>query len=775
MDCRYYRILIQAFVALSLMPMTVAAVDLQPLDSQQRTLEQQQQQSAAGQTQTQASKQSSTVKKLPPKGLESQLQKPATSRQAVKRPSTKTRTAPVRQTKPKTKPFASSPQSGNEMLFNFQDADVKAVIKTISQITGKNFILDPRVKGKISIISAKPVSRKAAYRIFLSALKAQGFTISQLDKNTVKIIPVGEGKQGAGRFSSRWQGEQMVSQVVVVQHGNATQLVPLLRPLMAPTSQLSAYAPANALIITDYANNIGNMLNLLKQIDQPVSTDVTIIPLTHASALDMADLVGQLMTQQAGGRAAPKTGIAGGAVGARTTIVPDLRTNSLLVRSDNPGRVAQVRKLIEKLDVPAKTDGNTRVIYLKNAEAKKLADILRGLLEAGSITGVKKSAKASRAGASAAPKSMIQADEDTNSLIISATDAVYNNLRGVIDKLDARRAQVFVEALIVEIKSTEAMQLGFQWMGATDAGKGAIGGIAGYGPTPIGAAAVDPVAALGASSGLSLAYLGPEIVLPDGRIIRGLGGLAQALEDQNQANILSTPTLLTLDNAEAKIVVGQNVPFTTGSYSNTGSGSTGSVNPFQTVERKDVGLTLEIKPQITEGGGVKMEIMSEVSSVNTVSTGQIQDLVTNKRTLETTVIIEDKSTVVLGGLIEDSADDSSQGVPFLSRIPILGWLFKYQSKTKNKTNLMVFLKPTIIRDAKASTSFTQNRYDYIMKQQDNIGLLGDDHKPLKEFSPKNNPEPKSADERLYETTQKDNYLGPPETDGDEQPESQEEE
>lgn len=776
-DYRFHCILIRAFLTLSLMPFAAGAVDLQPLDAQQPTLEQLQQQSAAGQTTTQASKQAATVKKLPPMGLESQLQKPATPRQAVKKPLNKPKTAPTRKSKPKTKPAAKLKQSGSEMLFNFQDADVKAVIKTISQITGKNFILDPRVKGKISIISAKPVSRKAAYRIFLSALKAQGFTVSELDKNTVKIIPVGEGKQGAGNYYSRWQGEQMVSQVVVVQHGNATQLVPLLRPLMAPTSQLSAYAPANALIITDYANNIGKMLNLLKEIDQPVSTDVTIIPLTHASALDMADLVGQLMTQQAGRPGLPKGGTAGASsVDARTSIVPDLRTNSLLVRSDNPGRVAQVRKLIKKLDVPAKTDGNTRVIYLKNAEAKKLADILRGLLEAGNIAGAKKSAKPGRRGgaAAAAPKSMIQADEDTNSLIISASDAVYNNLRGVIDKLDARRAQVFVEALIVEIKSDQAMNLGFQWMGGRDAGQGAIGGIANYGPTPIGAAAVDPVTALASSTGLSLAYLGPEIVLADGRIIRGLGGLAQALEDQNQANILSTPTLLTLDNTEAKIVVGQNVPFVTGSYTGA-TGTTGAVNPFQTVERKDVGLTLQIKPQITEGGGVKMEIMSEVSSVNTVSTGAAQDLVTNKRTLETTVIIEDKSTVVLGGLIEDSADESAQGVPFLSRIPILGWLFKYQSKSKKKTNLMVFLKPTIIRDARASTSYTQNRYDYILKQQDDTGLLGKEHQMLKEFSPKNNPEPRSEDERIYESTRRDDYLGPPESDADEQPETMEEE
>lgn len=737
---------------------SLPAAELKPLESQSKTLRP----VPAKETRPAA------TNKAAPKRLESQLGNSRNQRQKPK-PATK----PVR--KPANKPIIKSTGSG-EMLFNFQDADVKAVIKTISQITNKNFILDPRVKGKISIISAKPVTRKAAYRIFLSALKAQGFTVNELDKNTVKIIPVGEGKQGAGRFYSRWQGEQMVSRVVVVQHGNATELVPLLRPLMAPTSQLSAYAPANALIITDYAANIGHLLDLLKEIDQPVSTDVTIIHLKYASALDMAELVGQLMTKHAPGRATPKGGAGGATVGARTTIVPDLRTNSLLVRSDNPGRVAQVRKLIEKLDVPAKTDGNTRVIYLKNAEAKKLADILRGLLEAGSIRGTRKSAKGGRAtvASAAAPKSLIQADEDTNSLIINASDAVYNNLRGVIDQLDARRAQVFVEALIVEIKTDQALELGFQWMGGRDAGEGSIGAIANYGSPSIGSAAVDPIGALGGSSGLSLAYLGPEITLADGRIIRGLGGLARALESQNQANILSTPTLLTLDNAEAKIVVGQNVPFLTGSFSNTGTSSTtGSVNPFQTIERKDVGLTLEIKPQITEGGGVKMEIKSEVSSVNTSATGLAQDLITNKRTLETTVVIEDRSTVVLGGLIEDTADDTDTGVPILSRIPILGWFFKYQKKQKKKTNLMVFLKPTIVRDARASTSYTQDRYDYIIRQQEDDGLLGEEHESLQNFSPKLNPEPKSEDEKLYDSRQDDNYLGPPPDDVDAQAESPE--
>ncbi|MDH5648239.1 MAG: hypothetical protein OEY67_01180, partial [Gammaproteobacteria bacterium] len=304
---------------------------------------------------------------------------------------------PAPKVTPASKPAAPTPppapaaakeskprKNADGMLFNFQDADVQAVIKTISQITGKNFVLDPRVKGKISIISAKPVSKTAAYQIFLSALKAQGFTTALVNRDTLKIIPVGEGKQNASLTSEDFSrgGEQMISQVVVIQHGSATELVPLLRPLMAPTSQLSAYAPANALIITDYADNLGRLLNLVNQIDQPMSTDVTIIPLHHASALDMADLIGRLTAQTGRPGVPAAAGAAVTAADGRTSIVPDLRTNSLLVRSDNPGRVVQIKELVAKLDVPAKTDGNTRVIYLRNADAKTLAEILRGLLEA---------------------------------------------------------------------------------------------------------------------------------------------------------------------------------------------------------------------------------------------------------------------------------------------------------------------------------------------------------------------------------------------------------
>ncbi len=651
----------------------------------------------------------------------------------------------------KKKPARKQIKGG--MLFNFQDADVKAVIKTISQITGKNFVLDPRVKGKISIISAKPVSKTAAYQIFLSALKAQGFTTARVNRDTLKIIPVGEGKQNAalpGQDFSRG-GEQMISQVIVIQHGTATQLVPLLRPLMAPTSQLSAYAPANALIITDYADNLRRILKLVEEIDQPVSTDVTIIPLEHASALDMADLIGRLTSSRPGGVGAAKAMAAAG----RTSIVPDLRTNSLLVRSDNPGRVAQIKLLVGKLDVPAKTDGNTRVIYLRNADATKLAEILRGLLEASSRQ-AKRGAKGAASRTSTTQRSLIQADEATNALIISASDAVYNNLRGVIEKLDTRRAQVFVEALIIEITSDNATQFGFQWAGGRSAGDAAVGALTNFPNAPsIVGTATDP-AILGAFGGLSVAYIGPEITLPNGDVVRGLGGLARALESQNMANVLSTPNILTLDNAEAKIVVGQNVPFLTGSFT---TASTGASNPFQTIERKDVGLTLQIKPQITEGGTIKLEILSEVSSVARVATTSASDLITNKRTLETTVVVDDGATIALGGLIEDATDESTQQVPWLGRIPILGWLFKFKDKQKRKTNLMIFLRPTIIRNSAESLSITRDRYDYIVGQQKKIRSKKSINQQLDRFSPEINSafEPKEKD-RNSEITGHDNSI-----------------
>jgi general secretion pathway protein D len=605
-----------------------------------------------------------------------------------------------------------------EVLLNFQAADIQAVVKAVSQMTNRNFLLDPRVKGQITIISARPMTAGAAYQVFLSALKAQGFTAVE-GFGAVRVIPTGEAKLSAdvSAVEKPAGGEQIVTHVAAVQHVSATQLVPILRPLMAPTSQLSSYEPGNLLILTDYAENVRRMLRIIERVDLPATTEVTVVPLVHASALDLAELITRLASPPGAGQAGAPVQAAG-IGGDRFSIVPDLRTNSLLIRTENPGRLTQMRSLIAKLDVPAKRVGNTRVIYLKNAEATKIAEVLRGLL-AGEARAAQPAAAPGAAGvrpvsARSAEPSLIQADEATNSLIINASDAVYNNLRGVIEQLDVRRSQVFVEALIVEISTDKANELGFQWTGGREHHGGVIGAMTNYPaakPGIIGAAAA-PVTALGAAAGLTVAFLGEEITLPDGTRTRSLGGLARALESRDLGNVLSTPNLMTLDNAEAKIVVGQNVPFITGSFAQATGAAGAVVNPFQTIERKDVGLTLKIKPQISDGGTIRLDIYQEISSVAGTTTGA-SDLITRKRSVETKVVVDDSNTVVLGGLIEDTLQETQQAVPLLGSIPLLGALFRYKENVNKKTNLMVFLRPTIVRTAQDGFNVTVDRYNYL--------------------------------------------------------------
>jgi general secretion pathway protein D len=650
-----------------------------------------------------------------------------------------------------------------EMMFNFQDADIQAVVKTVSQITGKNFLIDPRVKGRLTIISTQPVAKNMVYQIFLAALKAQGYTAVESASGLTKLVPLGDAKQNASVTTGALPrpGEQTITHVVTVQHGSAAQIVPLLRPLMAPTSQISVYPPANTLIITDYADNIRNLLHIIEILDQRGGSELAIIPLKYASALDIADMVVRLYPNVTQTAVVPAPQAAAIGEADRVTIMPDLRTNSLIVRAENIGTVNDLRALIEKLDVPAKTGGNTHVVYLRNAEATKLAEILRGLLSgearaqaatpAAAVPGRPSTAK------SGVESSTIQADEATNSLIISAPDAVFNNLRAVIEKLDVRRAQVYVEALIIEVTTDKASQFGFQWAGGREVGSGNVaGGMTNFpAANPgIAAAAINPQS-LAATGGLSIAYVGKKITLSDGTTVRSLGALANALESKNIANVLSMPNLLTLDNAEAKIVVGQNVPFVTGSFAQATT-TTGAVNPFQTIERKDVGLTLKIKPQISEGGGVKMQIYEEASSVATATTTS-QDLITNKRSLETTVIVDDGSTIALGGLIEDNNQETTQAVPLLGRIPVLGWLFKYRTQEKKKTNLMVFLRPIIVRAPQDSYGFTTNRYEHIRAieratSKEETPLL-ENFKPA---VPSPAPEPKRSDD-----LPPDRALGPP--------------
>lgn len=626
--------------------------------------------------------------------------------------------APARPAPAPAQPSAPVPVlRQGEVLFNFQDADIQAVIKTVSQMTGRNFLIDPRVKGRVTIISAKPVSAAAGYQIFLSALKAQGFAAVEGPVGIIKVVPEGEAKQNARVSVDRPRGgDQWTTQIVNVEHGSAVQMVPLLRPLMAPSGLLSVYAPANILVITDYADNIRRLLKIVTQIDQPGTTEVVVIPVEHASALDMAQLISRLVDVAAAPAGQP--GAAPGGGEPRVSVVPDLRTNSLLVRSDNPGRLTQLRSLVTKLDVPARRDGNTRVVYLRNAEAGKLVEVLRGLLAAEQRQAAPQQQAAGGtqqvAARSAVEASLIQADEASNALIINAPDAVYNNLRAVIEKLDIRRAQVFVEALIAEVTTDKAAEFGFQWAAATSQGDQAIAGLTNF---PGGPGLVETALQGTVGSGLSIALLGNTITLPDGQEIFGLGALARALETDANANILSTPNLLTLDNAEAQIHIGQNVPLVTGQFTQSAAGTpiTG-VNPFATIDRRDIGLRLKLKPQISEGNGVKLQIYQEVSSL-APSSQVASDIILNKRTLETVVTVEDGYIIALGGLIQENVQDTVSAVSLLGRIPFLGELFKYQQRTKTKTNLMIFLRPVIVRDPIDTQRFTQDRYEYIRNQQ----------------------------------------------------------
>ena len=618
------------------------------------------------------------------------------------------------------------PRGGGDVLLNFQAADLQAVVKAMSQMTGRNMLVDPRVRGQVTIVSARAMPVAAAYQVFLSALKAQGFTAVEGPGDTVRIVPVAEAKAAApvnDLSGPPRGGEQVVTHVLIGQHVAVAQLQAVLRPLMSPTSQLSVYEPGNALIITDYADNVRRLLRIVERVDLPTSTDVTVIPVQHASAVDLSEMVIRLsgtgVTTPGGVPGAPPSQIAAG--GDRFSVVADTRTNSILLRSDNPGRIEQLRSLIVKLDVPARAMGSTRVIYLKHAEAVKLVEVLRGMLAAtaAGAPGAPSGAVPGRPGApGAASASLIQADEATNSIIINASDTVYNNLRTVVEQLDIRRAQVYVEALIAEMNADRTDELGFQWAGVTGVNQAAVGAFANFPAAnpSIAAAVAAPAAAAAASGGLTLAVLGKSITLPDGSTVRSIGALARALTANQLGSILSTPTLLTLDNYQAKIVVGQNVPFITGSFTTTATVATpaaGAVNPFQTIERKDVGITLRIKPQISEGSTVRLEIFQEVSDVASTITRGAADLITNKRSIETKVVVDDGSTIVLGGLIQNTLNETMQGIPWLSEIPFLGALFRFKSEERKRTNLMIFLRPVIIRSPEDSYRVTIDRYDYL--------------------------------------------------------------
>ena len=628
-----------------------------------------------------------------------------------------------------TPPQTHSTASDKENItLNFVNADIQSVIKTVGMITGKNFILDPRISGNFNIVSVNPISRDLVYPILLSALRLHGYAAVE-EKGFVKIVPEADAKlnfsktETVGTSSANVSGDKIITQVYPLQHESAAQLVPVLRPLITPNNVIAVYPNSNTLVITDYAENIKRINKIISSIDVPNQAEMHVMKVEYASAIDVSQMLMRLMPE-----AAPVAGTT-----PKLSIAVDAHSNSLIVRSENPSYLTRIRSMLKGLDTPAAAGGGIHVVYLRNSEATKMAETLRGLLageaknapmpapaSASAIPGVAAIPAVASVPSQAAPISTIQAHASTNSLVIVAPDNVYNSLRTVIDQLDARRAQVYIEALVVEVTGNTSGEFGIQWQDLTgvNASDAKVVGGTNF-RTTRGSNIIDAATNItGIGAGLNIGVVRGRLTIPgvNGTIVN-LGFLARALESNGNANILSTPSLLTMDNEEAKIVVGQNVPFITGSFAQASGVAGAAVNPFQTFERKDVGLTLRVRPQVAEGGSIKLGIFQEVSSVDQSTLASSSGVTTNKRSLESTVLVDDGQIIVLGGLVQDNVQSVQDKVPLLGDIPILGNLFRYESRIRTKTNLMVFLRPVVLRDAQASASLTGDRYEYIRNEQ----------------------------------------------------------
>lgn len=613
------------------------------------------------------------------------------------------------------------------VTLNLKDADIGALIGTVAEVTGTNFIVDPRVKGKVTVVSSKPMDSDEVYQVFLSILKVHGFAAVP-SGSVVKIVPdVNAKAEGVPTVNDKapGRGDEVVTRVIEVNNVSAAQLVPILRPLVPQQGHMAAYPGTNVLIISDRAENIERLVEIVRRMDQQSDSEIEVMPLQYASAAEVVRIITALERPQGGAQQA--------ADGGGASVIADERTNSVLIGGDKSARL-RLRMLISHLDTPLERGGNTHVVYLKYSKAKDLVEVLTGV--SSSIAEEQKGGAqaAGGGGGKAAGALTIQADESSNALVINAPPDVFRSLEGVIRQLDIRRAQVHVEAVIAEISSTKAVQLGVQWRGTDDlTGAGVIGGTDfNAGGTSIGTVARNPLAA---GSGLNVGYFEGTIKLPGTNTqILNLGVLIQALASDDDTNILSTPNLVTLDNEEAEIVVAQNVPFKTGEYTATGSGE-GVSNPFQTIQREDVGLTLKVTPQINEGNAIQMQIEQEISNVAPRSVPGATDIVTNKRSIKTSVLVEDRQMVVLGGLLDEDLTETVQKVPVLGDVPVLGHLFKSRSTNKVKRNLMVFLQPSILRDAAYYSQTSAGKYNYMrgrqMEMRDTgVGLMPNSEAPV---------------------------------------------
>lgn len=640
-----------------------------------------------------------------------------------------------------------NPLGDQPVQLNFVDAEIQAVVRALSRATGQQFLVDPRVKGNLTLVSEGQVPAHQAYDMLLAALRMQGFSVVDVG-GVAQVVPEADAKLLGGPIynAASPSGNGMQTRTFRLQYENAVNLIPVLRPIVSPNNPINAYPGNNSIVITDYAENLARVGQIIDGIDTPSAIDTDVVPVQNGIAVDIAAMVAELLETQGNDQT------------QKIAVIGDPRSNSIIIRAGSPERTELARNLIYKLDNAQSNPSNMHVVYLRNAQAGKLAQSLRGMLTGESESGVSDEARSKLSAmggagstsqgstqnssgtptASATPSSgyakdssgastagseqntafsaggvTIQADATTNTLLISAPDPLYRNLREVIDMLDQRRAQVVIESLIVEVNEDDASEFGVQWQAGNLGGKGGFGGVnlggSGINGTPTSKTSIDVL-----PKGLNIGLVDGSVDIPGiGRVL-DLKVLARALKSKGGTNVLSTPNLLTLDNEAASIFVGQTIPFITGSYV-TGGGGT-SNNPFQTVQREEVGLKLNVRPQISEGGTVKLDIYQEVSSVDTRASGDART-VTNKRAIDTSILLDDGQIMVLGGLLQDGYTQSNDAVPWLSDIPGLGALFRNESRSVNKTNLMVFLRPYIIRDSGAGRSITRNRYDFMRRAQ----------------------------------------------------------
>ncbi len=598
------------------------------------------------------------------------------------------------------------------ITLNLKDADIRTLIETVAEATGKNFVIDPRVKAKVTVVSSKPMREDEVYQVFLSILQVHGYSAVSVGE-VVKIVPDVTAKQGPVSVTERrspGKGDQLVTRVLAIENVPAAQMVPILRPLVPQQGHLAAYAASNVLVISDRAANISRLEKIISRIDRPESQQIEVIPLEHASASEVVRIVNALSQQ---------TAKKGAQMPGKPILVADERTNSILLGGDKSARL-RIRGLIAHLDTPLEGAGNTQVIFLKYAQAEELAPILLGIAQQQQQRQQQRrqGAQAAPAGAARGRQDLdIQADPSNNALIITAPPAIFNNLKSVIDQLDIRREQVLVESIIAAVGTELTRELGAELLLApVESGSGPAVGI------NVGGAAAPPSlleivqGTLNIGSGL---FLGGAD-LTGGDIF---AFLIRALDGDTATNILSTPTLVMLDNEEAQITVAQDVPFITGSFT-TQTGET-SENPFQTIERQDVGLTLTITPQINEGDSIKLDIEQEVSELEPASTAVAagaSDLITSKRTIKTSVLVENDQILVLGGLMQDRFRDAASKVPLVGDIPLIGRLFRFEQTQKDKENLMLFIHPVILRDERTADAYTGKKYSYYRAQQLDAGV-----------------------------------------------------